>query len=269
MRKAKYKGEMMSLSYEKRKRKILEYLGKEGKVEVLPLADEFQVSTETIRRDLERLDNEGKLKKVYGGAVKVRADSLELPFEQKTMLHATEKAAIGKYAASFIQNGDTVMLGNGTTTMEIIRNLTGHSDVTIVTHSVPTMLLAMEVFPGRIIFTGGEVNKHQQTASGPLSQVILNQLRVNKSFISAGGVSLSDGITEYELSEAAISRLMMERADETIFLADSSKFGKATFANICALDDVYTIITDSQCDDEWKQYLNDRNIAVHIADQEE
>ncbi|WP_256760873.1 DeoR/GlpR family DNA-binding transcription regulator [Cohnella sp. WQ 127256] len=256
----------MSLSFEKRKKKILEYLSKEGKVEVLILADEFNVSTETIRRDLERLDSEGKLKKVYGGAVKVRADSLELPFEQKTLLYAAEKADIGKYAASLINNGDTVMLGNGTTTMAIIRNLTNHADVTIVTHSAPAMLLAMDVFPGRIIFLGGEVNKHQQTTSGPLSELMLNQLRVNKAFISAGGVSLMDGITDYELSEATISRKMMDRADETIFLADSSKFGKATFANICSLDDVYTIITDRQCTDEWKQYMKDHDISILIAE---
>ncbi|BBI32274.1 DeoR/GlpR family DNA-binding transcription regulator [Cohnella abietis] len=259
----------MSLSFEKRKKKILEYLSREGKVEVVILADEFNVSTETIRRDLERLDSEGKLKKIYGGAIKVRADSLELPFDQKTLINANEKAAIGKYAASMINNGDTVMLGNGTTTMEIIRNLATHKDVTIVTHSAPAMLLAMEIFPGRIIFIGGEVNKHQQTTSGPLSDMMLNQLRVNKTFISAGGVSLLDGITDYELSEATISRKMMDRADETIFLADSTKFGKATFANICSLDDVYTVISDSQCTDEWKQYMKDRDITILIADKED
>lgn len=259
----------MSLSFEKRKKKILEHLIKEGKVEVPILADEFNVSTETIRRDLERLDSAGKLRKVYGGAVKVRADSLELPFNQKTLLYAPEKTAIGKFAASLINNGDTVLLGNGTTTLEIIRNLKNHSDVTIVTHSSPAMLLAMEVFPGRIIFIGGEVNKNQQTTSGPLSDLILNQLRVNKTFISAGGVSLLDGITDYEISEATISRKMMERADETIFLADSSKLGKATFANICSLEDVYTVISDSQCSEEWKQYMRDRDITLHIADKEE
>lgn len=256
----------MSLSFEKRKKKTLETLSKEGKVEVHVLAEEFNVTTETIRRDLERLESEGKLRKVYGGAVQVRADSFELPFEQKTLIHAKEKAVIGKYAASMIQHGDTIMLGNGTTTIEIIRNLQDRADVTIVTHSTPTMLLAMELFPGRIIFIGGEVNKHQKTTSGPLTELMLNQLRVNKAFISAGGISLMDGITDYELSEAAVSRIMMNRADETIFLADSSKFGKPTFANVCSLDDVYVIITDAQCTEEWKQYMKERDIRLIIAD---
>jgi DeoR/GlpR family transcriptional regulator of sugar metabolism len=259
----------MSLSFEKRKKKILEQLSKEDRVEVQVLADEFTVSTETIRRDLERLDSEGRLKKVYGGAVKIRADSLELPFDEKTLLHAAEKAAIGKYAASMVKGGDTVMLGNGTTTIEIIRNLKDHRDVTIVTHSTPTMLLAMDIFPGKIIFVGGEVNSRQKSTAGPLAELMLNQLRVNKAFISAGGVSLVDGITDFELSEANISRKMMERADETVFLADSSKFGKSTFANVCSLDDVYTIVTDRHCSEEWKQYLTERDIVILTAGEED
>lgn len=259
----------MSLSFEKRKRKILDQISREGKVEVLALAEELQVSTETIRRDLERLDVEGRLKKVHGGAIRLRSDSLELPFDEKTLIHAQEKAAIGKFAASMVKNGDTVMIGNGTTTLEVIRNLQNHSNVTLVTHSTPALLLAMEVFPGRIIFLGGEVNRHQKSTSGPLAEQILHQLRVNKVFISAGGVSLIDGITDYELSEASISRKMMERADEAIVLADHSKFGQSTFANVCSLADVYTIVTDRQIPEEWKRYLKERDIQLLIADEED
>jgi len=258
----------MSLSFEKRKKKILERLREEGRVEVPALAELLQVSTETIRRDLERLDSEGRLKKVHGGAIKVEANSLELPFDVKTRLYAEEKAAIGKYAASLVKDGDTIMLGNGTTTIEIIRHLGNRRDVTIVTHSTPALLLALEVFAGKVIFIGGEMNKRQKTTEGPLAELILNQLRVNKAFIPAGGVSLLDGITEYELSEANISRKMMDRADETFFLADSSKFGKTTFANVCSLEEVYSIITDRHCDPEWVRQLSDNDIRVWIAKDE-
>ncbi|MBW5448675.1 DeoR family transcriptional regulator [Cohnella sp. CFH 77786] len=259
----------MSLSFEKRKRRILERLSMEGRVEVPVLAEEFGVSTETIRRDLERLDGEGRLKKVYGGAVRVRADSLELPFDEKRLLHADEKAAIGKFAASMVKEGDTVMLGNGTTTLEVIRHLTGRSNVTIITHSTPALLLALEAFPGKVIFVGGEVNKRQQSTEGPLAELVLSRLRVNKAFISAGGVSLTDGITDYELSEANISRKMMERADETVFLADSSKFGNSTFASVCSLDDVYTMVTDAGLDDAWRREMAEQNIRLWIAEGEE
>jgi len=258
----------MSLSFEKRKKKIMDQLNREGRVEVQALADELAVSTETIRRDLERLDQEGKLKKVYGGAVKVRSDALELPFDKKTLINAKEKAAIGKRAAALVEDGDTIMIGNGTSTLEVVRNLADRPNVTIVTHSTPVLLLAMEMFPGRTIFVGGEVNRHQQSVSGPLAELVLNRLRVNKAFISAGGVSLVDGITDYELSEAHISRLMMERADEAIILADHSKLGKTTFANICSLDEVYTIITDHKCPEEWKRYMAERDIELIVAEEE-
>ena len=259
----------MSLSFEKRKKKIMECLNKEGKVEVQALADELGVSTETIRRDLERLDQEGKLKKVYGGAVKVRADAFELPFDKKTLINAKEKAAIGRRAAALVKDGDTIMIGNGTSTLEVVRNLHSHANVTIVTHSTPVLLLAMEMFPGRIIFVGGEVNRHQRSVSGPLSELVLNRIRVNKAFISAGGVSLVDGITDYEISEANISRIMIERADEAIILADHSKLGKTTFANICSLDDVFTVITDHRCPPEWIRYLAERDVELIVADEEE
>jgi len=260
---------IMSLSFEKRKKKILEQLGREGKVEVIALAEQFQVSTETIRRDLERLDGEGRLKKVYGGAVKTRADSLELPYEEKIQLNVQEKTAIGKYAARMVNHGDTIMLGNGTTPIEMIRHLGDHRDVTIVTHSTPALLLALEIFPGRIIFVGGEMNRRQKSSEGPLAALTLNQLRVNKAFISVGGISLADGVTDFELSEASISRKMMERADETIILADSSKFGKTTFANVCSLDEVYTIVTDHYCDEEWRRHLANQDIVLLVAEEEE
>jgi DeoR/GlpR family transcriptional regulator of sugar metabolism len=259
----------MSLSYEDRKKKILEQLLRDEKVQVPVLAELLNVSTETIRRDLERLDKEGKLKKVYGGAVKAGSDSWEPPFEQKTAMNAKEKRAIGKMAASLVENGDSIMLGNGTTTLEIIRYLGSKKNVTIVTHSTAAMLLAMELFHGRIIFIGGEVNVSQKSANGPLAELMLQHLKVNKAFISAGGVSGIDGITDYDLNEANISRKMMDRADDVIILADHTKMGKTTFAHICGLNEVSVMISDNNCPEEWKQTLAHKEIELLIAEEEE
>ncbi|WP_223067608.1 DeoR/GlpR family DNA-binding transcription regulator [Paenibacillus caui] len=259
----------MSLSYEERKKKILEILAKEEKVQVPALAELLNVSGETIRRDLDRLEKEGKLKKVYGGAVKAGSDSWEPPFDLKTSMNAEEKRAIGKLAASLVEDGDSIMLGNGTTPLEIIRFLGSKKNVTLVTHSAPAMLLAMEQFKGRIIFIGGEVNVVQKSANGALAEWMLDQLKVNKAFISAGGVSGVDGITDYDLQEANISRKMMERADDVIVLADHTKMGKTTFAHICALKDVSIIISDRYCPEEWKRTLMEKNIELWIAGQED
>jgi len=256
----------MSLSFEERKKNILKTLEKDEKVHVRALADALQVSGETIRRDLDRLEKEGLLKKVYGGAVKTRF-SLEPPFDQKTTLNEKEKRAICKTAASLVEDGDRIMIGHGTTPLEIVRFLGNKKNVTIITASVPVMLLAMEVFDGQIIFIGGEFERSQKFTSGPLSDIVLQQLKANKAFIAAGGVSLKDGITDYDLNGSSISRRMMERVEETVILADHTKFGKTTFAHICPLNDVSIMITDQYCSEEWKAALAQREIELLIADE--
>lgn len=256
----------MSLTYEERKKTILEQLMKEEKVQVFLLSEQLSVSPETIRRDLDRLDKEGMLKKVYGGAVKARTESWEPPFIQRTQINHTEKESIGKLAASLVKEGETIMIDNGTTTIEVIRYLRDRSDVTIVTHSVPALLLAMEMFKGRIVFAGGEIDVHLQSAGGALTERVLQQFKVHKAFISVGGISLVDGITDYDLKEVSISRKMMERAEEVIVLADHSKLGISTFAQIASLQEVSMIITDQHCSTEWVEHLKEKNVEILIAE---
>ncbi len=256
----------MSLTFEERKKTILGRLMQDEKVQVHALAEQLNVSPETIRRDLDRLEKEGLLKKVYGGAVKTRMDSWEPPFIQREQMNNRAKTSIGKLAASLIKEGETIMIDNGTTTMEIVRYLQHRPDVTVVTHSVPVLLLAMEQFKGRIIFAGGAVNVSQQSVGGSLTEAMLQQFKVHKAFISVGGISLVEGITDYDLNEASVSRKMIERAEESIILADHSKFGKTTFARIAALQDISMIITDKGCQADWIHQLKERGIEILIAD---
>ncbi|CAM4104768.1 DeoR/GlpR family DNA-binding transcription regulator [Paenibacillus alkaliterrae] len=256
----------MSLTFEERKKTILERLAREERVQVVALSTDLNVSPETIRRDLDRLEKEGRLKKVYGGAVSAGMDSSEPPFLHRTQMNPAEKSSIGQLAASLVKDGETIMIDNGTTTVEVIRYLRDRSDITIVTHSVPALLLAMEVFKGRIIFAGGEVNSIQQSTTGTLAESMLQQFKVHKVFISVGGISLVEGITDYDLNEAGMSRKMMERAEEAIVLADHSKFGKTTFARISSLQDVSMIISDRGCPAEWVEHLKEREIELLIAE---
>jgi len=257
----------MSLSFEERKKLILRTLERDEKVQVNVLANALAVSGETIRRDLDKLEKEGLLKKVYGGAVKAKF-SLELPFDQKTTINAQEKRAICKAAASLVEDGDSIFIGHGTTPLEIVRFLDQKKNVTVITPSIPVLLLAKETFPGRIIFIGGEFERNQKFTGGPLADIVLQQLKANKAFIAAGGVSMKDGITDYDLQGSSSSRKMMERVEEAIILADHTKFGKTTFAHICPLSDVSMIITDKKCPEEWKNILAQKEIELLIADDE-
>lgn len=252
----------MSLTYEERRQTILAQLSIEGKVQVHALAGLFNVSTETIRRDLDRLEKEGRLRKVYGGAVQVRSEWIEPTFIKRSQMFQSEKQAIGKMAASLVKDGETVMLDNGTTTLEIMRHLKDRADVTVITNFVPILTCALEDFQGKIIFAGGEVNMGIQAATGPIAYQLLDQFKVNKAFISAGGISLSDGITEYSVDEALLSRKMMSRTEEAIVVADHSKFGVTTFAHIAPIEQISMIVTDSGCSQEWIDALNRLDVEV-------
>lgn len=255
----------MSLSFEDRKKVIIQTLERDEKVHVRELANELEVSGETIRRDLDRLEKEGMLKKVYGGAVKEKS-SLELPFDLKTDIMAYEKQAICKAAAELVEDGDSIIIGHGTTPVEIVRHLSNKRNVTVITPSIPVLLSTMEHFQGKVIFIGGEYEANQKFTSGPLSESVLGQLKANKAFVAAGGLSINDGMSDYDLQGASSSRRMMRRADEAIILADHSKFGKTTFAHICPLTDISMIITDTKCSEEWQNVLAENEIELIIAD---
>ncbi|WP_211748268.1 DeoR/GlpR family DNA-binding transcription regulator [Paenibacillus sp. Marseille-Q4541] len=258
----------MSLTYEERRETILTELDKTGKVQVISLAQMYKVSTETIRRDLDRLEKEGKLRKVYGGAVRVRSETVEPSFLTRSGMNLKEKQTIGKIAASLIKDGETVMLDNGTTTLEIMRNLKGRSQVTVLTSSVPILNCAMEGFQGKIIFAGGEIHRDYQAATGMITHQLFQQFKVNKAFISAGGISITDGITDFHLEEALLSRKMMERAEESILVADHSKFGVTTFAEIAPLTHISMIITDQNCSRDWKEQIASLDIEMITGEED-
>ncbi|OAS18534.1 DeoR/GlpR family DNA-binding transcription regulator [Paenibacillus oryzisoli] len=256
----------MSLTYEDRRMRILNHLEMEGKVQVHHLSELLTVSTETVRRDLDRLEKEGKLRKVYGGAVKMRMEMVEPPFLNRVQMMKPEKAAIGQLAASLVQDGETIMLDNGTTTIEIVPFLSDKTKVTLITNSIPILNLAMETFRGRIIFAGGEVNQECRAVTGTLVDQLLDQFKVNKAFISAGGISLTDGITDFHLAEAVISRKMMQRAEECILVADHSKFGLSTFARVAKLEEISMLITDAGCPKEWVDTIEGLGIEVRVSE---
>lgn len=254
----------MSLSFEERKKVILDILDLEGKVKVSDAEQLLNVSGETIRRDMDRLEKEGLLHKVYGGAVKTK-QKYERTFEQKTSLNNLEKRLICKAAANIVEDGDVIFIGHGTTAYEIVRFLSDKPNVIVVTNSLPVLSLATECFQGKILFTGGEYEHRQKFMGGPLADLFFNQLKANKAFVAAGGISLTDGITDYDITGAAISKKLIERAETTVILADHTKFGVSTFAHICHLEDVSMIITDQKSSTQWQERLAQKKVELLIA----
>jgi DeoR/GlpR family transcriptional regulator of sugar metabolism len=250
----------MSILPEERKNEILNKLKRAGKVTVTDLAKQFNISEETIRRDLSILEEKGSLKKVYGGAIATIFQSGEPPFSQRTTVNQTEKIKIGKKAAELISDGDVIVIDVGTTTVEFAHFIQNKKNITILTNSIPvstvlTESLNQNKFTGEILLLGGQIDPKQQSVSGRLSEQMLNEFNIDKAFISAGGVSIQNGVSNYHLNESLVSRIMVDRSKQIILLADHSKLGVDTFCKVCPLEKVDMIVCDQPFPDTWKNDL--------------
>ncbi|MEC0229553.1 DeoR/GlpR family DNA-binding transcription regulator [Paenibacillus alba] len=261
----------MSLLAQERKEWILQVLFREGKVKVLPMAEQLGVSSETIRRDLDILESEGKLSRVYGGAVRSGYEHGEPPYQQRTQLYTDAKKKIGVRAAELIENGDTIALDVGTTVLEVAKALTGKRNLTILTHSLSIASYLSEalnnhLFSGKVFMLGGQLNPEQQSVTGPLCEQMMGNFFLNKAFLSVGGLSLSGGITDYDMNEAYISKQFAKSAQEVIVLADQSKIGVQAFSLIAPLEDVDIIVSDQPYPKDWKDIMEQKGVHWIVSE---
>ncbi|WP_313886513.1 DeoR/GlpR family DNA-binding transcription regulator [Bacillus sp. SD088] len=261
----------LSLLSEERKRLLIDELDTHGKVRVSDLAQKLEVSNETIRRDLEALEKVKKLKRVYGGAVKISYEDGEPPYQQRQIIQGTEKKLIGKKAASLIKDGDTIFLDTGTTILNLAKFIKNLNRLMILTNSLPVAnvlkdALAQGLFRGKVILLGGELSPDQQSVSGYLCEEMLKNFYVDKAFLSVGGVSLKTGISDYDFNESSISKLAATNAKEVIVLADYSKIGVQSFTKITTLEQVDVMICDKKPPSSWESELDKKNVDWILAE---
>ncbi|OIK12845.1 transcriptional regulator [Bacillus sp. MUM 116] len=247
----------MSVVLNERQQYILEQLDRDKKVLVATLAGELGVAPETIRRDLDTLEKEKKLKRVHGGAIKYHQNNQEPHFVKKMKVKTKAKEAIGRKAAEFIEDGDTVMIDVGTTTIHLAKAISGVKDVTIVTNSLAAAeelntRLENQEFDGKIIVLGGVTNPTQKSIVGALTCNMLKGFRFDKLFLSCGGFTVED-VSDYDFEECLVSTTMIERANQVFLLADATKMAHESFYQICSLSRVDRIICDEEIPATWKQ----------------
>ncbi|WP_203362596.1 DeoR/GlpR family DNA-binding transcription regulator [Bacillus sp. REN10] len=256
----------MSVVSEERKRMILEKLEVKGKVRVADLANEFAVSTETIRRYLEDLAKSQKLKKVYGGAVKTSHSPLIEPsMIERKILNIEQKQRIAYKAATFIDDGDVILIDEGSTTLQLVPYLLHIKDLTIITNSFAfaNQLISAtnkRLFDGEIVFIGGTISSQHFRTAGPMSQEILNHLSFDKAFISVDAVLPSFGISSYDVEKARLSEMMIKQAKETYVLADHSKIGEKGTYKITGLSKIDYILSNQYSPEDWKEYLINHHV---------
>ncbi|MED2255753.1 DeoR/GlpR family DNA-binding transcription regulator [Brevibacillus parabrevis] len=224
--------------------KILEQLRAEQSVTVSELSQALDVSEVTIRKDLIKLENDGLLTRIHGGATITDFLPVERSFTEKLAERSEEKLAIAHQALSHIQPGDTIMIGAGTTTMELAKLLRGMNDLTVVTNAVNIAMELNSQGKHHVILIGGEMRHKSFALVGSVAAENLRNLSVFKCFIGADGIHPEHGLTTLNLAEAQINQVMMERARKVYVLVDYSKFGETHLAKFAGVSDVDRIITD-------------------------
>lgn len=250
---------------EERKRKILEILEKEQAIKVLDLSAFFQVSEATIRRDLQELEEAGLLKRTHGGAVSNQTTSFEPSITEKKDQYYAEKLAIANLAVGLIQEGETVMLNAGSTTLQIALRLKQKKNITVVTNAIN---IAWELSTGNIevILLGGNLRQRTLSLVGPITENTLSGLHVDRFFLATNGLDLKKGLTTPNLNEAQTKKAMLSSAKEVIAVADHSKFGRVAFSHICHFDRVDCLITDRGAPAQVLNALRRQGIKVLVAD---
>lgn len=234
-----------------------------GVARVEDLRKNLKVSVATIRRDLEILEEEGKVKRVHGGAVSMESRLEESVFDDKTNLASKQKKKIAEDALTLVGHEESVFLDGGSTTLFLARLLKQRTDITVVTNSVRAMEELADSGP-RVIFTGGEFRRISQTMVGPLSTVVLEQIRVDKAFMGTMGFCLKNGITTTDPNEAYVKRVVSENAGQVILLADSTKADKVSFARVSDWDQVDILISDQAVPKHFTKTLRKRGIKVRL-----
>lgn len=240
---------------------IRQQLKADKKVTVSNLSCTYQVTEETIRRDLEKLEAEGFLTRTFGGAVYNQSAQKEnVHFYKRAAMNIEEKKKIASASFDFLKDKNTLATDSSTTVMEAVK-LLKDKDLTILSAST-------EIFRElgdtniRIISTGGMFNKKTLSLQGQVAKDTVQRYHVNIALISCKGLDLEKGVTDTNESEAEVKKCMIRQAEEVALLVDHTKFGRTAFAHLLDFEDIDYLVTDERPDDEWIQLCREKNIQL-------
>jgi DeoR/GlpR family transcriptional regulator of sugar metabolism len=243
---------------------IIELLEKEGSVRVASLASRLQVTEETVRRDLERLDNHGKLRRTHGGALALDAASREQPFDVRRGAQQREKDAIARLAAEQVHDGEIIAIDGSSTAFAMARALPELS-ITVVTTSMPVVMALAQRSRIRVVCAGGTLDRTSMSLSGALTEQVLDHYNIHRLFLSCAGVDAEHGLNETAEGLAEVKRRLMARADRTYLLADHTKFGVHGGVTFAGIDQIDALITDHSASADQLTRIRDAGVVIHQA----
>ena len=253
------------LKIDTRRKKILEILRRDGQVRVAQLSDALGATVVTIRSDLDALEQDGYLDRTQGGAIQTVKNYYNLEFQRRKQEHMEEKKAIAAAAAALVRDGDTLFINSGTTTYFTAVELKQRKNLNIVTNSI-SVAVELGGFPTfRVILLGGEINAQYSFTYGEDAKDQISRYRANLAILSIDGVASGTGITTYHAEESVIDRIMVDRAQTPVIVADSSKLGHQSFSLVSALSRGTVLITDRNADKALTQQIQEEGVDVRVV----
>ena len=250
----------------KRLEEITRLLERQGSVDVNDLSARLGVTPKTIRQDLAKLEELGLLQRVHGGAIlKQSGNDGIYPIRERKRHNLAEKERIGRAALKYVEEGDTIILDGGSTTMALAR-LLGEKPIVAITND---MLIAMELMNKEnvtLYVTGGKLRREGVfTLLGREAERIIKRYNANKLFLGTSALDFRQGLMVLSEDEAGIKRAMIASAKEVICLVDYSKFHKSALVSFATFKDIQILITDARIPEEDQNFLRDQGIALEIV----
>ena len=249
---------------EERKRGVLEFVHEHKRATVAELCVRFEVSPATMRSDLRDLEQEGLLIRTHGGATVKDKARFELEAWEKGIQRSPEKRAVARRALEHVEDGDTILLDTGSTTLQLAPLLSARNEITVVTNDLVIAQLLEDHPSATVHMVGGVVRKRFHCTVGTRAEQFLQGLKVDKAFMAANSFSVESGATTPDLQHAEIKRRMMAIATKVFLLVDSSKLGKSSFAQFAAADAIDCLVIDAIGAEE-ARVLEELGVEVLLA----
>jgi DeoR family transcriptional regulator of aga operon len=252
---------------EERRRAVLELVNRDGRATIAELSREFGVSAVTARADVNALSERDLVIRSHGGAIRKADIVLDAPVDVKAARHREEKVLIGKAAAALVQDGQTILLDSGTTTLEVARALfhRGLQRLTVITNSLDVVNEFARVPQVTVIMIGGILRHIARSFAGPQAQKMLADLHVDHLFLGVDGLEPDIGPSTPDILEAELNAAMIRAARQTTVVTDASKIGRRSLSLIAPISSVHRIITDQSLTGEHRSALESRGIEVMLV----
>lgn len=245
-----------------RQMEIMKLLEQHRSVKISDLAKKFYLSEATIRRDLDKMEEKGYLKRTYGGAVLLQGLSSEISFDVRTQQHELEKDIIARLAAQHVHNSDIIIMDSSTTVLAMVQYLANMDNLTIITNGIRTINALNESAHHNIYCAGGKISKSTHSLSGQQTENFLTHYVTEKLFFSCRAVSPNDGAMDFSDEDARVKQVMISRAEEVFLLCDSSKIENKAFCKVCSFDAIDYFVTDQEPTGALLDALNKAEVII-------